>query len=300
MNFTSSATDPAVQRHWAAELHLETRQRRSGTRLTAARHKGPLRVQKPFYQSDASCHLYLLHPPGGVVGGDTLNIRIDAGPDTRTLLTSPSATRFYRSPATTLQQFQDVVIDVGEQAHLDWLPLETIIFEGSEARLTTRVSLAASATYVGWDMLALGRRASGEGFESGSVCQSIRIKENGQLLHRERFELDAANRELGAAAWGAGGASLVGTFVAVSRGCTHETSGSDGRQHLDRVVATLQGSFSESNWGITARGRLILVRYLGHSAERCRQGFEQIRAAIAGAGLLNREGSGPYPRIWNT
>lgn len=300
MNVTPSATQstPAnaqVTRHWSAEINLELSRLRSGTRLTAVKHQGPLRIQKPFAQSDGSCHLYLLHPPGGVVGGDTLTINVDTGAETQSLITSTSATRFYRSLDPSLKQYQQINLRVGQQAHLDWVPLETILFEGSAARMFTEVHLDPTATYVGWEMLALGRRASGESFEKGSLTQSMRIFTDelpDQLLHRERFDLGNETRLISAAPFGLSKRSLIGTLVAVFKP-GHETIAKN-------VVKALQAQFDEPDWGASVKERTIVVRYLGHSAEVCRRGFETARAAMANAGLFNREGPGPYPRIWNT
>ena len=117
-------------RSWLADLQLETVLAPGGeTRLGTIKHSGPLRVQKPFIQQDGSCHIYLLHPPGGLVSGDQVRIKFAAGENTNTLITSPSASRFYGSASVDLSQSQKITLDLGGDAHLDWLPQETIFYE---------------------------------------------------------------------------------------------------------------------------------------------------------------------------
>src|SRR5690606_30424398 len=112
---------------WRAELALRFELRGPRTVLAGRRHYGPLRVQRPFYPEGAPCHTYVLHPPGGVVGGDRLHMDIRLEPGSHALLTMPGATKFYRSAGATslLQQH----FHVGEDAVLEWLPQDNILFQ---------------------------------------------------------------------------------------------------------------------------------------------------------------------------
>jgi len=143
---------------WQACLELGFEKRGLRTVAAQRRHYGPLAVQRPFYPEGDVCHLYLLHPPGGVVGGDTLDIRVRAGTGARALVTTPGATKFYRSAGATAAVTQTLQVDAG--AVLEWLPQEAILFQGAVARQQTCIELAAGACFAGWDILCLGRPAN--------------------------------------------------------------------------------------------------------------------------------------------
>src|SRR6187402_782414 len=116
---------------WHARLELGFSRSGSRTVLARRRHFGPLIVQRPFYPEGGICHVYLVHPPGGIVGGDQLALQVEVERDAHALLTTPAATRFYRAgphPRAALNQ-QFVVQD----AALEWLPQETIVFDGARA-----------------------------------------------------------------------------------------------------------------------------------------------------------------------
>ncbi len=277
-----------LERHWPASLNVRVEARGSDSLLRSAKHYGPLRVQKPYRQTDGSLHVYLLHPPGGVVGGDELNIDIHCGPDSRALFTSPAAGKFYRCLASNAQR-QSVRLEAEADAHLEWLPQETIFFDGARAKLDTTVILTSSSTYLGWDIQYLGRRTSGESFEDGYIDQSTRILQEDALIHRERQRYEKASI---AARWGPDGHHVIGTLVAVPL---------EGQRSVaEATVKELQALMSEPEWGITWRGRTMLVRYVGLSAEACRDGFEFARQTIAGNDVFAGRALNETPRIWNT
>jgi urease accessory protein len=142
---------------WAAELALRfaVRGERGRTELVGRRHVGPLRVQRPFHpEPSGACHVYVLHPPGGVVGGDQLALDVSVESGAHALLTTPAAAKLYRSagPCARVQQ----ALRVGEGARLEWLPHENIAFSAANAELTTRVELEQGARFLGWVVLCLG------------------------------------------------------------------------------------------------------------------------------------------------
>ncbi len=158
---------------WHAKLELDYR-------LEAARtvarhvHTGPLRILQSLYpEGDAICHNVLVHPPGGLVGGDTLDLAIDVAPGAHGLLTTPGATRFYRSDGETA--LQRTSIHVGTEARMEWLPLEAIAYSGCLAENRLKISLAPGAELLGWDVTALGLPAADKPFESGHFCQHLEI-----------------------------------------------------------------------------------------------------------------------------
>ena len=156
---------------WQASLHLDYRSD-NGRSLLAFEHDGPLRVLKSLYpEGPGICHNVLVHPPGGLVGGDLLDIAVQVQPGAHGLISSPGATRFYRSngaPAT-----QHVTLRLQENARLEWLPLEAIAYNGCEARNHMTLELAPGAELLAWDITALGLPATGEAFDSGSLHQRV-------------------------------------------------------------------------------------------------------------------------------
>ncbi len=178
---------------WAS--HLDVHDVRQGARTTTqARHRGALRVLAPLYpEGDAICHHVLVHPPGGLVAGDSIDItlRVDAG--AHTLVTTPGATRFYRSEGAMAAQSVRAVL--GEGARLEWLPLETIAYAGCIARNHAEFALAPGAEMMGWDLLALGLPAAGRAFDAGRIEQHVEIPgvwlERGELAGDDTALLDA-------------------------------------------------------------------------------------------------------------
>ena len=176
---------------WTGSLQLAYRNeplRGAPRTVVRDRHDGPLRVLASLYPEAASvCHNVLVHPPGGLVGGDTLavDVRVDSG--AHALVTTPGATRFYRStgaPAT-----QTLTATLAADARLEWLPLETIAYSGCIAENRLRFELATGAEMIGWDVLALGLPASNQPFARGRFTQSIAFP--GRWL--ERGVIDAGD-----------------------------------------------------------------------------------------------------------
>jgi urease accessory protein len=169
---------------------LELRYRRDAERCFAHdRHEGPLRVLQALYpEGPGVCHHVLVHPPGGIVGGDELDIDVQLDAGTHALITTPGATRFYRSAGAV--GAQRARLRVGDGARLEWLPLEAIAYRGCQARNEVRFDLAAGASMIGWDLLALGLPAAGEAFDHGRFEQHIEWP--GRWLERGHLDRRAA------------------------------------------------------------------------------------------------------------
>jgi urease accessory protein len=198
---------------WQGDLNLHYRF--DGGRSTVHdRHSGPLRVLQSLYpEGRGICHNVLVHPPGGIVGGDLLHIdaRLEAG--AHALITTPGATRFYRSAGEAARQ--SLSAHVADGARLEWLPLEAIAHSGCIAENRLRFVLAPGAEMMGWDLLALGLPASGQAFERGSFTQSIELPgrwlEHGVIAASDTRLLDsplgwAGFRVMGTLWFGAGAA----------------------------------------------------------------------------------------------
>ena len=158
---------------WHASLSLDytLEANRSVARFV---HDGPLRVLQTLYpQGDAVCHNVLVHPPGGLVGGDTLDIRVHVGCGAHALITTPGATRFYRSEGELALQRTQLRLDAG--ARLEWLPLEAILYNGCRAENRLSFELEPGAELLAWDITALGLPHADQPFVRGSFCQHMEL-----------------------------------------------------------------------------------------------------------------------------
>jgi urease accessory protein len=293
----SAAVDPGPPTHltgadasgWSARLAL--RYRRDGARTVAHdRHEGPLRVLQALYpEGPGICHHVLVHPPGGIVGGDRLDLDLELGAGAHALVTTPGATRFYRSDGRAAQQSARLALGAG--ARLEWLPLETIAHAGCEAANTVRFELEAGAQLLGWDLLALGLPAADAAFVRGRYRQHLEWP--GRWL--ERATIDAADRVLLDGAAGLAGAQALGTLWFASA-----TPWSDARRDalLDAARTVAVASPLAPRAGATApQPGLVLLRVLAPQVEPIARVLRAVRAAWRRiAWDLPEE----PPRIWRT
>jgi urease accessory protein len=278
---------------WKAALDLSFVWAGDKTALHERRHSGPLRVQRPFYpEKTGVCHVYLLHPPGGLVAGDTLRIEARVESNAHALLTTPAASKLYRSPTPQLQATQTQRLCVSDGAWLEWLPQETIAFCGARAELSTRVELTGDARFIGWEILCLGRPAAQETFDQGVLRPQLELSRDGRLVYVERGLYEAGSPLL-QAAWGLQGQPVVGTLVCAAP---------DAARCIEPVRARLAALDSAAHGGVprlaaSAWDDCLLVRYLGPSAEQARIGlaaaWEALRPSIMGVPAV-------VPRIWRT
>lgn len=169
---------------WHAELELAYARFGDCTRPVQRRHLGPLRVQKHLYaEGPEVCQHIIVHPPGGIAGGDRLNISARVEADAWAQITSPGAAKWYRAAGPAYQQLD---LKVAAGATLEWLPQETIVYSAAQAELTTSIELEGNARLFYWDVVALGRPASGERFDLGHFQAHLDIRRDGRLLWHER------------------------------------------------------------------------------------------------------------------
>ncbi|WP_277961588.1 urease accessory protein UreD [Pseudomonas sp. RIT-To-2] len=169
---------------WHAELELGYGRFGDTTRPTLRRHQGPLRVQKHLYaEGPQVCQHIIVHPPGGIAGGDRLNISASVGAGAWAQLTSPGAAKWYRAAGPA---YQTLNLRVGPGATLEWLPQETIVYSAAQAELATTIDLEGDARLFYWDVVALGRPAADERFERGHFQSRLDVRRDGQLLWHER------------------------------------------------------------------------------------------------------------------
>jgi len=169
---------------WHATLALDYTLQ-AGKTVAHFRHDGPLRILQSLYpEGDAVCHNVIVHPPGGLVGGDTLDLKFSVGTGAHGLVTTPGATRFYRSTGEPALQRTHLALEAG--ARMEWLPLEAICYSGCLAENRLSMALAPGAELIGWDVTALGLPAASLPFEHGSFCQHIEVP--GVWLERARLQ----------------------------------------------------------------------------------------------------------------
>ncbi|WP_280548109.1 urease accessory protein UreD [Halomonas sp. 11-S5] len=275
-------------RRWAASLELGFAARDGVTRMTRSRHLGPLRVQRPFYPEGrpGACHVYLLHPPGGLVSGDALSITAGVGANAHVLLTTPAANKLYKADSHGVAWSQKTRLGVADGGILEWLPQETLAFDGSRGEQSTAIELEGSARCLGWEVMSLGRPASALPFTTGRIEQRFRLTLDGRPLWLERQPLDPAHPRF-VGPWGQGGASVQATFWAVGLEDEHEA--------IDALREGLP--VAPSRYAVTVRHGVLLLRYLGQERNEawdlCRHAWEILRPL-----LIDREAH--TPRIWLT
>ncbi|MFZ9298453.1 MAG: urease accessory protein UreD [Hylemonella sp.] len=195
---------------WHATLDLDYSQPHHKT-LAHFRHSGPLRILQSLYpEGDAVCHNVLIHPPGGLVGGDTLEINIKVQGQAHGLLTTPGATRFYRSSSEPAEQALHAHLAAG--ARLEWLPLETIAFNLCNARNKAVFQLDPGAEMLGWDVTALGLPSSNLPFVQGNFSQHLELSG----VWREQACLDGTDHRLLDGALGLAGKRCLATLFFLS------------------------------------------------------------------------------------
>lgn len=270
---------------WKAQLTLGFTRADNRTVLSERRHSGPLQVQRPFYpESDGTCHTYILHPPGGVVGGDVLSVDAELASGASVLLTTPAAGKFYRSDSPIARQNQILRVKTG--ANLEWLPQETIVFEGARLHSLTRVELSGDGRFMGWEILCLGRPAAGELFGQGHCRVDFEIWRDDLPLYLEQGRYEGGSELLGAA-WG-----LQGFPVTASLLCT---TGNSGLTEL--VRSAVNYNKAEELFTVSQLDGVLVCRYLGPATQRARQLFGRAWLVLRSQ-ILGKPPA--VPRIWNT
>jgi urease accessory protein len=276
------------QSPWQAELRLRFAQAGGRTRLCERRHRGPLVIQRPFYPEGDVCHVYVVHPPGGVVGSDELRIDVQVDAGAHALLTTPAATKFYRSGGRMSSQTQELHA-VG--ATLEWLPQENIFYRGADVHAATRVRLDAATKFIGWEIACLGLPARGESFDAGTLRLDFELWRSGTVCQQlgaapifiDRLRLSGDSPARGAA-WGLAGFEAVGTLLA-----TPATAA-----QVDAVRALLA---EHAHAAVSLVDGVLVLRALAPQAESLRRLFIEAWRLLRPA-LIGRDAV--LPRIWST
>ncbi len=278
--------EAGAPRTWEAELDLGYAFRTDRTVLARRSSRGPLAVQKTLYPEEGGvCHTVLLHPPGGIAGGDDLAIRVALDRDSHAVFATPGATKWYRSAGSPARQRID--IRIAGKGVCEWLPQENIFFDSVKAYNALSVALDdGTATFCGWDVMCLGRTASGERFRNGSIRQRLKIERAGRPLFEELACIEGGSAVLDSPA-GMAGLPVCGSFLLA--GCKVETA------MVAACRALLPGP--DCRWGMTSLPEAYVARYLGRSAEQARDYFSRIWELLRPA-YANRQAR--RLRIWAT
>jgi urease accessory protein len=299
-----------VRPGWAADLHLKVVAGPNGSVPSIRRHSGPLRLQKMLYpEGPEVMHAILIHPPGGVVGGDSLDTTIQIAPNAHCLVTTPGAAKWYRSELQASSQ--KIRLEIAEDASLEWLPQENIVFDGAITRWQTSVHIAPGASAIGMEVVMLGRKARGEKFAAGTLANQLNVYQkiapleksaNNQpsgerLLFCEQWELKGNDHRL-TAMQGLSGAPCFGQLWAL--GSVERLQAA--RHQLHEMLALNEGAADSKSASISLgvtliRDQMLLVRAQGVGPELVRSSLEQAWRAIR-LPLLNRVCI--PPRIWST
>ena len=277
-DFTNSDEDKG----WRAQLDLEITHRGEKSVVSHSRQKGPLTIQNPFYPENEVCHLYLLHPPAGIVGGDKLQLSIITKDKGAALITTPGATKFYRSNGLLAAQHQEFTVCDGSS--LEWLPQETIYFPNADAGLNTRVHLEGSGKYIGWEIHCLGLPANKKDFADGKAQMSFCLFRDKVPILLESIDISAEKKRYQAAFLQ--DKQVFGSLVATG-----------GDEILIDLLRKQLSTYKHGIWGVTLLDDILVLRYLGKSTNEARELFtkawEVIRPKTLGRGAAR-------PRIWAT
>ena len=267
---------------WIAELNLNFSRSKEKTFLSKRNHIGPLTIQRPFYPEGDICHVYLLHPPGGIVGGDSLTVNINSEEFSKALITMPGATKIYRTLQNKFSEVNQNII-IQKNSVLEWLPMETIIFPGACSNISTKFSLNENAKIAAWEIQCLGRPAIQEKFNMGEINLNFEVWRDEKPIIIDKFQVNESNLDNIA---GLRGYPVLGTFV---------LSIDD-----EQMVNTIRDLIPDNDLyvaGVTQMDYLIIIRCLSFKTHLIHEIFKNIwvktRHLIAGKQASS-------PRIWST
>jgi urease accessory protein len=270
---------------WHGNLHLVYAHHQNQTQLIFNQNQAPLKVQRPFYpEGKEVCHSVILHTAGGVVGGDRLSYNFHLQPHTQALITTATAGKIYRSNGTIAKQKIEIKVD--DHAYLEWLPQETIVFDGALYRQENIVKLATNSHYLGWEITRFGRSARGEKFLQGEWRSHTEIWQQGKPLWIDRQWLPG-REEVFHSFHGLAGQPIVGSLVYIGREISPEI--------VEKARNLWQLPITQPQIGVTRLEHGLLCRYRGSSTAEVRNWFIGVWQLLR-MSFLNR--SSCVPRVW--
>lgn len=281
---TASVTSTTVRPHWHGRLNLVYANVQGATQVIYNHAQAPLKVQRPFYPEGAEvCHSVILHTAGGVVGGDLLTLDFQLQPQTHALITTPAASKIYRTNGW--EAHQKIQMQVDTNACLEWFPQETIVFDGAIYRQDLRVELAPGATWFGWEITRFGRSARNEKFLHGNWRSHTEVWQQQRPLWIDRQWLPG-NKTTSTSPHGLAGKSVVGSFTMIGHAVSPE---------LVAKVRSLSTQENQAQVGVTRLTTGILCRYRGNSTTEVRNWFTQVWQLLR-LSFLSRPCC--LPRVW--
>ena len=269
--------------NWHGSLDLVYAQHQGKTQIIHSQMKAPLKVQRPFYPEDGVCHSVVLHTAGGIVGGDRNHLSFHLWPHAQALITTATAGKIYRSNG--LQAIQNMQMQVDADACLEWLPQETIVFDGAIYRQEMHVELAPGAKWLGWEITRFGRTARGERFLTGDWKSYTEVWQQGLPLWIDRQWLPGGKNIIDSP-HGLAGFPIVGSLAWIGQAVEPE---------IVEKARVLFPKHSSSQGGVTCLPTALLCRYRGSSTTEVRNWFTEVWQLLRSP-YLNR--SICLPRVW--
>ena len=260
---------------WQGHLQLTYRYHRAKTQAIQHQGTAPLKVQRSFYpEAETICHNTILHTAGGIVGGDRLKIDIDLQPQSRAVITTAAAGKIYGTNGTLASE--QIVQNIGDNACLEWLPQETIIFDRAIFDRYLRVNLAPTASWLGWEINRFGRTARGERFTSGSWRSATEVYQQGIPVWIDRQILAGNGDEAIDSPHSLAGHPIVGTLAWIGGGDSRATVTFHAlSNNLVIETRSLFGG-APTSIGVTRLSTGLLCRYRGNSTTEVRQWFTAV------------------------
>lgn len=277
--------------YWFAKLELGFKKQQKRTILAHRKHTGPVRVQKMLWpEKTGVCHAIIVHPPAGIAGGDHLTFSLSVDMHAHAVVTTPGAGKWYKT--NFKKAFQHIEIQVKDHAIFEWLPQETMLFNGALAHSETNIELAESASFIGWDMLVIGRQAQNEQFSQGLYHNQFHLVQNHKPLVSDSLRFEGGDRFLNSCL-GMNGHAVMGSFWAVPPEQHRELSLlAEQIDAIRDLIMRMQIPVT-----LTLLDYVVSARYLGDDARQCHDAFAAIRAKLRRFWFnLDEE----FPRIWRT
>ena len=289
INTSEPAQNHLGLKRWQASLDLAFKKQNKRSYLAKNLHVGPLVLQKTLHpEGEDVCHGVIIHPPGGVAGGDELTLNVNVDQYAHALLTTPGAGKWYKANGQQATQHLSFILQ--KEACLEWLPQENILFDGAQVKFSSEIHLAEDARYASWEILCFGRQAQHEIWKSGSLHQDLTIRRDAALIWNERNNLKPDNKLL-ASIVGMHGNAVSASFV-IAAGTLPASILAACREVQPKLDLDAQAKY-----GVTALPHIFSARYVGQSAQCARRYFEALwqilRPWYAGREVTK-------PRIWST
>ncbi|OTU28586.1 urease accessory protein UreD [Acinetobacter pittii] len=236
------------------------------------------------------CHAIIVHPPAGIAGGDHLTFQIETKDQAHAVVTTPGAGKWYKTNGK--QAFQHIHLNARDRSILEWVPQETMLFDGALAHSETHIHLDQAASFIGWDMLVLGRQARAERFVRGSYHNQFKLWREQKLLVADTLFFEGEDRWL-SSCLGMNNQAVMGSFWAVAPEKYRSSFYLEQQLELIReLMMRMQASVT-----LTLLDDVVCARFLGNDVRHCHDAFAAIRARLRRYWFdLDEE----FPRIWRT